>query len=74
MAKLCGVCPIPASYRKTNRFRLKRGGNRQTNRALYCVTIVRIRNHGPTIAYVKKRMKDALTASQIPCAGILPRV
>ena len=26
-AKLCGVCPIPASSGKTHRFRLNRGGN-----------------------------------------------
>ena len=30
-AKLCGVCPIPASSGKTHRFRLNRGGNRQAN-------------------------------------------
>ena len=35
LAKLCGVCPIPASCGKTNRMRLKRGGNRQANSALY---------------------------------------
>ena len=34
LAKLCGVCPIPASSGKTNRFRLNRGGNRQANAAL----------------------------------------
>lgn len=28
LAKLCGVCPIPASSGKTNRMRLNRGGNR----------------------------------------------
>ena len=27
MAKLCGVCPIPASSGKTSRYRLNRGGN-----------------------------------------------
>jgi transposase len=32
-AKLCGVCPIPASSGKTNRHRLHRGGNRRTNAA-----------------------------------------
>lgn len=31
LAKLCGVCPIPASSGKTNRFRLNRGGNRQVS-------------------------------------------
>ena len=34
LAKLCGVCPIPASSGKTNRMRLNRGGNRQANAAL----------------------------------------
>jgi len=48
LAKLCGVCPIPASSGKTNRMRLNRGGNRQANAALYRVTIVRMRDHGPT--------------------------
>lgn len=35
LAKLCGVCPIPASSGKTIRMRLNRGGNRQANAALY---------------------------------------
>lgn len=33
LARLCGVCPIPASSGKTNRMRLNRGGNRQANKA-----------------------------------------
>ena len=57
-AKLCGVCPIPASSGKTNRHRLNRGGNRQAVAALYRVVIVRMRNHQPTLDYVKKRKAD----------------
>jgi len=57
-AKLCGVCPVPASSGKTNRHRLNRGGNRQANAALYRVVIVRMRNHQPTLDYVKKRKAD----------------
>ena len=57
-AKLCGACPIPASSGKTNRHRLNRGGNRQANAALYRVVIVRMRNHQPTLDYVKKRKAD----------------
>ena len=34
-AKLCGVCPIPASSGRTNRHRLNKGGNRQGNSALH---------------------------------------
>lgn len=64
-AKLCGVCPIPASSGKTHRFRLNRGGNRQANAALYRVAIVRMRGHEPTIAYVKKRTRDGKSKSEI---------
>ena len=65
LAKLCGVCPIPASSGKTNRFRLNRGGNRQANAALYRVAIVRMRNHPPTLAYVSKRKKEGKSNREI---------
>ena len=65
LAKLCGVCPIPASSGKTNRFRLNRGGNRQANAALYRVAIVRMRAHPPTLAYVSKRKKDGKSNREI---------
>ncbi|MBL4906500.1 MAG: IS110 family transposase [Sneathiella sp.] len=65
LAKLCGVCPIPASSGKTHRFRLNRGGNRQANAALYRVAIVRMRSHEPTLAYVRKRTKDGKSKSEI---------
>jgi transposase len=65
LAKLCGVCPIPASSGKTHRFRLNRGGNRQANAALYRVAIVRMRSHEPTLAYVSKRTKDGKSKSEI---------
>ncbi len=64
-AKLCGVCPIPASSGRTHRFRLNRGGNRQANAALYRVAIVRMRSHEPTLAYVKKRTQDGKSKSEI---------
>lgn len=64
-AKLCGVCPIPASSGITQRFRLNRGGNRQANAALYRVAIVRMRSHEPTLAYVKKRTKEGKSKSEI---------
>jgi len=65
LAKMCGVCPIPASSGKTHRFRLNRGGNRQANAALYRVAIVRMRSHEPTLAYVQKRTKDGKSKSEI---------
>jgi transposase len=64
-AKLCGVFPIPASSGKTHRFRLNRGGNRQVRAALYRVATVRMRSHEPTLAYVKKRINDGKSKSEI---------
>lgn len=64
-AKICGVCPIPASSGKTNRHRLNRGGNRKANAALYRVAIVRMRAHPPTLKYVQKRTADGKSKSEI---------
>lgn len=61
-AKLCGVAPQPASSgRTTGRHRLSRSGDRQANSALYIVTIVRMRHHEPTRAYVERRTAEGLT-------------
>jgi len=65
LAKLCGVCPIPASSGKTNRMRLNRGGNRQANAALYRVAIVRMRDHEPTQAYMAKRTVEGKSKREI---------
>ena len=64
-AKLCGVCPIPASSGKTNRHRLNRGGNRRANAALYRVAIVRMRSHLPTLAYIKRRTAEGKSLREI---------
>jgi transposase len=48
LAKLCGVCPIPAFSGKTHRFRLNRAGSRQANAALYRVAIVRMVTNLPS--------------------------
>jgi transposase len=64
-AKLCGVCPIPASSGRTIRHRLNRGGDRQANSALYRTVIVRMRFHGPTLAYVARRTAEGKTKAEI---------
>lgn len=65
-AKLCGVCPIPASSGKTTgRHRLNRGGNRQANAALYRIVIVRLRWHQPTLDYAARRTKEGLSKKEI---------
>jgi transposase len=65
-AKLCGVAPQPASSgRTTGRHRLSRGGDRAANSALYVVTIVRMRHHAPTRAYVERRTAEGLSKREI---------
>ena len=51
-AKLCGVCPLEAASGKTIRHRLNRGGNRDANRALHVILVVRMRRHEPTRDYL----------------------
>ena len=65
-AKLCGACPIPASFgMTTGRHRLYRGGHRQANAALYRSVIVRMRFHQPTVDYVAQRTADGRTKREI---------
>jgi transposase len=65
-AKLCGVCPKPASSGRTNgRHRLNRSGDRQANSALYIVALVRLRHHQPTRDYVARRTAEGLTKREI---------
>jgi hypothetical protein len=65
LAKLCGVCSIPASSGKTSRHRLNRGGHRQANAALYRVVIVRMRAHQPALDYVKRRAAEGKSKPEI---------
>lgn len=64
-AKLCGVCPVPASSGKTNRHRLNRGGNRRANAALYRVALVRMRHHPPTREYIQRRTAEGKSPREI---------
>jgi transposase len=57
-AALSGTAPIPASSGFTSRHRLNRGGNRQLNRALHTIAIVRARTDPRAQAYVAKRMAE----------------
>ncbi|OAM77452.1 IS110 family transposase [Devosia elaeis] len=65
LAKMCGVCPIPASSGKTNRMRLNRGGNRQANAAIYRVAIVRMRDDDRTKTYAARRTAEGKTRREI---------
>jgi transposase len=54
-AMLAGVAPIPASSGQVVRFRLNRGGDRQLNRALHTIVMIRDVWHEPTKRYVARR-------------------
>lgn len=54
-AALAGVAPIPASSGKTTRHRLSRGGDRNANKALHHVVLVRMGSDPRTKEYVAKR-------------------
>lgn len=63
-AKLCGVSPIEASSGKVVRHRLNRGGNRDANRALHTVLVVRMHRHQPTRDYIARRLAEGKTKKE----------
>jgi transposase len=54
-AALAGTNPIPASSGQVTRYRLNRGGDRQLNRALHTILLVRLRIDPDTRAYMARR-------------------
>jgi transposase len=59
------VGPLEASSGKVVRHRLNRGGDRQTNAALYRVVIVRMGTDPRTIAYVERRTREGKSKREI---------
>ena len=64
-AALCGVSPVDASSGRHHRHRLNRGGNRDANRALWVIAIVRIASDPATQAYVRRRTQQGLSKREI---------
>jgi transposase len=64
-ASLCGVSPIEASSGKVVRHRLNRGGNRDANRALHMICVVRMGSDRPTKAYVARRTAEGKSKWEI---------
>lgn len=64
-AALCGVSALDASSGRQNRHRLNRGGNRDANRALWVIALVRLRSDPRTRAYVARRIEEARTKPEI---------
>ena len=60
-AAFAGTAPIPASSGLTNRHRLNRSGDRQLNRALHTIVLVRTRIDPVTKAYIQRRVSEGKT-------------
>ncbi|MGW7614227.1 IS110 family transposase [Streptomyces sp. NPDC054766] len=61
-AAFAGVAPIPASSGLTNRHRINRSGDRQLNRALHTITLIRMRLDPATKTYVARRAAEGKTS------------
>jgi transposase len=64
-AKLCGVAPLAASSGKVIRYRLNRGGDRQANHALWIIVASRLSFHGPTKAYMARRLAEGKSRREV---------
>jgi transposase len=64
-ASLCGVSPVEASSGKVVRRRLNRGGNRDANRALHMICVVRMGSDKRTREYVARRTAEGKSKWEI---------
>jgi transposase len=64
-ASLCGTSPVDASSGRQHRHRLNRGGNRDANRALWVVALVRLRCDPRTRKYAERRTAQGLSKREI---------
>ena len=60
-AMWAGTAPIPVWSANNQRFRLNRGGNRQTNAALHRIAITQIRIHPDAKAFIARRLERGST-------------
>ncbi len=60
-AMWAGVAPIPVWSANNARFRLNRGGNRQTNAAIHRIAITQIRIHPDAQAFITRRLETGST-------------
>jgi transposase len=64
-AMLAGAAPVQASSGQVVRHRLNRGGDRQLNRALHTIVMLRQVHHGPTRAYTSRRIAQGKSQREI---------
>ena len=62
---LAGAAPVEASSGRVVRHRLNRGGDRQLNRALHTIIMIRERYHQPTKAYTTRRTAEGKSEREI---------
>jgi transposase len=65
LAHLAGISPLPASFGRTDRHRLNRGGDRAANSAIHRIVLCRMRHHERTRAYVDRRTAQGLSKKEI---------
>ena len=74
-----GAAPIPVWSANNTRFRLNRGGNRQTNAALHRIAVTQIRMHPDAKAFIARRLqagstkREALRALKRKLANVVYR-
>jgi transposase len=61
LARQAGAAPIPVSSGRVDRHRLRRGGDRQLNRALHMIAITRARVDPQTQAYLERKRAEGKT-------------
>ncbi len=64
-ASLCGVSPVEVSSGRLVRHRLNRGGNRNANRALHLICVVRMRVNERTWAYLARWVSEGKSKREI---------
>jgi transposase len=64
-AHMCAAAPIPASSGQTRRHRLNPHGNRQANRTLHMIAVVRLRYSPATRAYADRRRAEGMSNKDI---------
>jgi transposase len=64
-AMLAGVAPLEASSGRVVRHRLNRGGDRQLNRTLHTIVLVRLRDDAETKAYAARRTAEGKSPREI---------
>jgi transposase len=64
-AALAGTSPIPASSGQVTRHRLNRSGDRQLNRALHTIVLIRLRDDPQTRAYATRRTTNGKSTRDV---------